>query len=272
MTDLIALMGTLTNTKGEILVDGVHKDVAAVTEKEEESYKDIDFDLDEYMSDCGVTEVSGKMMHDNKKDLLMHRWRFPTLSLHGIEGAFSGTGAKTVIPRKVMGKFSLRLVPDQDPKDIARCVTEHLDKEFAKLGSPNKMWVKAHHGAKSWLSSFDHPNYVAAANAVEKVYGDKPDMTREGGSIPIAGWLEDATQMNVLLLPVGACDDMAHSQNEKFDRKNMVNAIKVLGVYLHELGKISGPKPSECRCEPLSMEEMMIPGAFARGFRCKCEI
>jgi nonspecific dipeptidase len=182
MTDLIALMGTLTNTKGEILVDGVHKDVAAVTEKEEESYKDIDFDLDEYMSDCGVTEVSGKMMHDNKKDLLMHRWRFPTLSLHGIEGAFSGTGAKTVIPRKVMGKFSLRLVPDQDPKDIARCVTEHLDKEFAKLGSPNKMWVKAHHGAKSWLSSFDHPNYVAAANAVEKVYGDKPDMTREGGT------------------------------------------------------------------------------------------
>jgi cytosolic nonspecific dipeptidase len=38
------------------------------------------------------------------------------LSIHGVQGAFDGTGAKTVIPRKVIGKFSIRLVPDQDPK------------------------------------------------------------------------------------------------------------------------------------------------------------
>ena len=40
----------------------------------------------------------------------MGRMRNPSLSLHGIEGAFSGVGAKTVIPAHVMGKFSLRLV------------------------------------------------------------------------------------------------------------------------------------------------------------------
>ena len=78
--------------------------------------------------------------------------------------------------------------------------------------------------------------------------------------------------MNCLLLPVGACDDMAHSQNEKFDRINAINAIKVLGQYIHEISKIRGPKPSDCKCVPLTMEEMMVPGAFARGFRCKCEI
>ncbi|GMI15744.1 hypothetical protein TrLO_g10274 [Triparma laevis f. longispina] len=273
MTDLIKLMSTLTETDGTINVAGVMKDVAPVTEKEKESYETIDFDLANYAEEVGVTTIGEKRLrHNTKRDLLMARWRFPTLSLHGIEGAFSDPGAKTVIPRKVMGKFSLRLVPDQDPKQIAACVTKHLNDEFAKLGSPNKMWVKAHHGAKAWLSSTDHPNYTAAASAVEKVYGQKPDMTREGGSIPIATWLEDATQMNVLLLPVGACDDMAHSQNEKFDRKNMVAAIKVLGCYLHEVAKIRGPKPSDCRCEPLTMEDMMIPGAFARGFRCKCEI
>ena len=31
---------------------------------------------------------------------LMARWRNPSLSLHGIEGAFSEPGFKTVIPRK----------------------------------------------------------------------------------------------------------------------------------------------------------------------------
>lgn len=52
----------------------------------------------------------------------MHRWRFPSLSLHGIEGAFSEAGAKTVIPRKVIGKFSIRLVPDMDPKVVEKQV------------------------------------------------------------------------------------------------------------------------------------------------------
>jgi acetylornithine deacetylase/succinyl-diaminopimelate desuccinylase-like protein len=128
------------------------------------------------------------------------------------------------------------------------------------------------HSAKAWLSDPKHPNYLAAAKAVERVFGQTPDMTREGGSIPITSAIEDATGMNVLLLPVGACDDMAHSQNEKYNRLNMVNAIKVLGLYLHEIGNIPGPKPSECRCIPLTPEELMVPGAFMKGFKCKCEM
>jgi acetylornithine deacetylase/succinyl-diaminopimelate desuccinylase-like protein len=128
------------------------------------------------------------------------------------------------------------------------------------------------HGAKAWLSSPDHPNYIAAAAAIERVYGCKPDYTREGGSIPIASCLEDETGMNVLLLPIGACDDMAHSQNEKYNIKNMLSGIKTLGTYLHEIGKIEGPKPSSCRCAPLTEAELMVPGAFMRGFRCKCEM
>lgn len=54
----------------------------------------------------------------DKESILSHRWRFPTLSIHGVEGAWAGSGAKTVIPHTVVGKFSLRLVPDQDPADI----------------------------------------------------------------------------------------------------------------------------------------------------------
>jgi len=128
------------------------------------------------------------------------------------------------------------------------------------------------HGAKAWKSSPDHPNFAAAAAAMERVFGCKPDFTREGGSIPVANVMEDSTGMNVLLLPTGACDDMAHSQNEKFNVSNYMNGIKVLGLYLQELGKIEGPKPSDCRCVPLTEEELMIPGAFIKGFKCKCEM
>jgi Cys-Gly metallodipeptidase DUG1 len=49
-------------------------------------------------------------IHAKEKETLMARWRFPSLSLHGIEGAFYNPGAKTVIPAKVIGKFSIRYV------------------------------------------------------------------------------------------------------------------------------------------------------------------
>jgi acetylornithine deacetylase/succinyl-diaminopimelate desuccinylase-like protein len=202
-----------------------------------------------------VKKISNKLISEDKVTLLMARWRYPSLSLHGISGAYSGAGSKTVVPAKVGGKFTIRLVPDQTPDKIHEVVKAHLQKQFVKvsfecfrhpltalvpvshnlfslylktqLNSPNKMTLDFHGGGPCWLSDIDHPNYEAADKAIQKVCGIKPDYTREGGSIPIAGMLEDATQMNVMLLPVGACDDMAHSQNEKYNRTNLVNAIKV---------------------------------------------
>ena len=131
MTDVIKLMSTLVDSSGKILVKGVMDEVKPVTAEEEALYETIDFDLDAFKKE--VRPVGDKLLHDNKKALLMHRWRYPTLSLHGIEGAFHGPGAKTVMPAKVIGKFSLRLVPDQKPKQIVRVIQEHIDNEFAKV-------------------------------------------------------------------------------------------------------------------------------------------
>lgn len=46
----------------------------------------------------------------------------------------------------------------------------------------------------------------------------EPDLTREGGSIPVTLTFQEATGRNVMLLPVGSSDDGAHSQNEKINR------------------------------------------------------
>jgi nonspecific dipeptidase len=41
-----------------------------------------------------------------------------------------------------------------------------------------------------------------------------------------------------MLLPIGACDDMAHSQNEKLNVSNYINGTKVLAAYLLELAQL----------------------------------
>lgn len=71
----------------------------------------------------------------------MNNWRYPSLSIHGIEGAFSGPGFKTVIPRKVIGKFSIRLVPDQEPQKIILLVKDYIKKIWEKRQSPNNLEV-----------------------------------------------------------------------------------------------------------------------------------
>jgi len=234
MSDLIHIMSSLADVNGKILIPGVCDSVRPVTDDEMKTYENIDFDPETFKNDIGCPS---RLLRPTKEELLMNRWRFPSLSLHGIEGAFYGSGAKTVIPRKVIGKFSIRLVPDQTPDEVKKHVVAYIEKLHKDRGSPNKLKVMMEHGGKPWLADYNTPNFLAGRKAMKEVFNEEPDLTREGGSIPVTLTFQDATGKSVMLLPVGACDDGAHSQNEKFDRLNYMNGIKVMAAYLEELKK-----------------------------------
>jgi Cys-Gly metallodipeptidase DUG1 len=229
MTDLVRVMGSLVDTDGNIQIPGIKELVAPLSKEEESLYKDIAFTMDNLYESLG----SQTSIYADKESTLMGRWRYPSLSLHGVEGAFSQPGAKTVIPAKVIGKFSIRTVPDMQPDDVDKLVFDYVKKVFAGLKSKNKLNVYLQHSGKWWVASPKHWNFTAAAKAVESVFKVKPDLTREGGSIPVTLTFEQATGKNVLLLPMGSSTDAAHSINEKLDRRNYIEGIKLLGAYLH---------------------------------------
>ncbi|XP_011202720.1 cytosolic non-specific dipeptidase isoform X1 [Bactrocera dorsalis] len=235
MPDLCYLLSVLVDKDTNILIPGIDRDVAPLLHNEKEIYQNIDYEVEDYKNDIGARSLPH---NEDKTKLLMHRWRYPSLSIHGIEGAFYEHGAKTVIPAKVIGKFSIRLVPNQDPEHITECVTKYLNEKWQERGSPNKMKVNLVSSGKPWTEDPNHPHYEAAKSAIKHVYKTEPDMTREGGSIPVTLTLQEATGKNVILVPVGACDDGAHSQNEKIDIYNYIEGTKLLGAYLYEVGKL----------------------------------
>ncbi|XP_066572172.1 cytosolic non-specific dipeptidase [Amia ocellicauda] len=234
MTDLIGILDTLINPSGRILIPGINEAVAPLTDEERNMYENIQFDMENYRKKIGVD----RLMYSTKEDVLAHRWRYPTVSIHGIEGAFSASGSKTVIPAKVIAKFSIRQVPDMDPSVVEKQVTDYLNAMFAKRNSPNKLRVQMIIGAKPWVADINDPLYEAGKKAVKKVFGEDPDMIREGGTIPVAKTFEDVTGKRIIMLPIGGFDDGLHSQNEKMSRYNYIEGTKYFAAYLHEVAQI----------------------------------
>lgn len=118
-------------------------------------YETLDFTL----ADIENATESKTTIYDTKKESLMAKWRNPSLSLHGIEGAFYSPGAKTVIPAMVKGKFSLRSVPNQEPREIENLVKKHCESEFKLLESKNQFEVICLSAGKSWVADVNHYNY-----------------------------------------------------------------------------------------------------------------
>jgi len=234
MNDLVWVLSHLTTVDGTMQIPGLYEMVAPVTDKERAMYDHIDFDTEDFRKDVGAPKLTKATKHD----VLMARWRHPSLSIHGIEGAFSGPGGKTVIPAKVIGKFSIRLVPDMDPEQVDKAVVGYLNEVWSVRKSPNKFKVTMANGSKPWITDCNHPHYQAGVKAMKTVFGLEPDLIREGGSIPVTLTFQELTGKNVMLLPIGACDDMAHSTNEKLDRSNYIKGTQVLAAYLHEVGKL----------------------------------
>lgn len=121
MTDLVLLMGKLVDTKGNILIPGVDEMVAPPSEEEKYAvfilifswsasilsgynraiYENLDYSIEDVEESAGGPIA----LSSDKSNALMGRMRYPSLSLHGIEG---DACAKTVIPAKVTGTFSIR--------------------------------------------------------------------------------------------------------------------------------------------------------------------
>ncbi|NP_803233.2 beta-Ala-His dipeptidase [Mus musculus] len=233
MADLVALLGSLVDSSGHILIPGIYDQMAPITEGEKTMYKNIDMDLEEYQN---INQVE-KFLFDTKEELLMHLWRYPSLSIHGIEGAFDEPGTKTVIPGRVLGKFSIRLVPTMSPSVVEKQVTQHLEAVFSKRNSFNKMAVSMVLGLHPWTANVNDTQYLAAQRTIKTVFGVNPDMIRDGSTIPIAKIFQAITQKSVMMLPLGAVDDGEHSQNEKINRWNYIQGSKLFAAFFLELSK-----------------------------------
>ena len=221
---LCQMIASLHDENNRITIPGFYEKVQEMTEAYRKQLNESPFNLEDYKKELNIEDVRGEKGYTTVERTGIR----PTLDVNGIWGGYTGEGAKTVLPSKAFAKISMRLVPDQDNKEITELFTKHF-----KAIAPKsvKVEVRPHHGGQPAVVPTDSVEYRAASLAFEEAWGKTPVPTRDGGSIPIVSLFQKELGLNSVLLGFGLDTDAIHSPNENFGVFNFYKGIETIILF-----------------------------------------
>jgi len=221
---LSKMIASLTDENNRITIPGFYDNVVELSDEERIKIASSPFSEKKFKEELEVDALAGEAGYTALEQLGIR----PTLDVNGIWGGYTGEGAKTVLPSKAHAKISMRLVPNQNSKEITKLFTDH----FRSIAPPQvKVKVTPHHGGEPAVTPIDSLAFKAAENAYIEGWGKKPIPTRDGGSIPIVALFEKELGLNSLLLGLGLDSDGIHSPNESFGINNFLKGIETIILF-----------------------------------------
>lgn len=221
---LCEMIASLKDKNNRITIPGFYDKVVELSASDRAKIAAAPFDEEDYKKELNVAALAGEAGYTALEQLGIR----PTLDVNGIWGGYTGEGAKTVLPSKAHAKISMRLVPNQNSKEITKLFVDHF-----KSIAPPQVKVKAtlHHGGEPAVTPINSLAYKAAENAYMEGWGKKPIPTRDGGSIPIVALFERELGLNSILMGLGLDSDAIHSPNESFGVQNFLKGIETIILF-----------------------------------------
>ncbi len=220
INSLAKMISSLHDENNKVTIPGFYDKVIEYSDEEREKDK-IPFSLEEFKNSLEIDEVHG----EHSFNTLERRSIRPCLDVNGIWGGYTDEGSKTVIPSKAFAKISMRLVSNQNWKEISKLFTEHM-KNITPAGMRIK--ISEHHGGEPYITSTDSKAYRAASQAYLSVFNKEPYALKDGGSIPIIAQFEKELGVKTMLMGFGLDSDAIHSPNEHFGLSNFYNGIETI--------------------------------------------
>ncbi|HEY8450036.1 MAG TPA: dipeptidase [Bacillota bacterium] len=230
---LVELLAGMRHPDGRVAVAGFYDRVRPLTEAERRQIRTIPFIEEDYLQAIGAPAPFGEPGFST----LERQWARPTLEVNGIGGGFQGEGVKTVLPAEARAKLTCRLVPDQDPDDVAALIEAHVEQH-----RPAGCTVRVHRfpgGARPYLMPLEHPALEAAARVLEGVYGRRPLVTRTGGTLPVADLFRSQLGMWFVFFSFGEPDNNLHAPDEFLRLGSFDRGIRAYCRLLQELSALS---------------------------------
>lgn len=221
---LAQMISKLTDINNHVTIPGFYDDVLETTDEERAKMAKTPFSVKEYKAKLDIDDIHGEAGFSTIERTGIR----PSLDVNGIWGGYTEEGSKTVLPSKAYAKISMRLVPNQDNKTIAKL----FEKYFLSLAPKSvRVKVKDLHGGQAYVCPIDSKAYKAAEKAYEKTYGKTPIPFRSGGSIPIISTFEEILGIKSLLMGFGLDTDAIHSPNENYPLENFYKGIETISEF-----------------------------------------
>ncbi|HQE92849.1 MAG TPA: dipeptidase [Anaerolineae bacterium] len=225
---LCRMIAQLQDADGRITIPGFYDRVRELDPDERAELAKLPFDHATWLKEAGVKADWGEPGYS----VVERTSARPTLDVNGIWGGYIQPGAKTVLPSEASAKISMRLVPDQDPEEVARLVEDYL---LSIAPSAVTVEVRNLHGGDGAIVRRDSPAMQAAFRAYAETFGVEPIFMREGGSIPVVATFQKALGIETILMGFGLPDDRLHSPNEKFHIPAFYKGIETVIRFLEGL-------------------------------------
>jgi acetylornithine deacetylase/succinyl-diaminopimelate desuccinylase-like protein len=201
---LVHLLSTMKSADGEITIEGLNASVEGPSQSELEAIKGLPIDIASLYEELGIAKMDRPVERGYFERLMF----YPTLTINGIHGGYSGPGMKTIIPNSAFAKCDMRLVGSQDPKEVFDLIVRHVAKhapevEVVKLNSmePSKTPITSRH-TKSILAAIEQ-----AQDKAPLIY---PVI---GGSLPDYVFTK-ILGLPAFLIPYANADQANHAPNE----------------------------------------------------------
>ncbi len=221
---LTKMIASLHDENNHITIPGFYDNVEELSTEERAEMAKAPFSLEAYQKALDINAVYGEKGYTtNERNSIR-----PTLDVNGIWGGYTGEGAKTVIASKAYAKISMRLVPNQDWREITQLFKTHFE-NIAPAGVTVE--VKPHHGGQGYVTPTNYDGYRAASMAYQDTFGKTPIPQRSGGSIPIVALFEKELKSKTILMGFGLDSDAIHSPNEHFGVFNYLKGIETIPLF-----------------------------------------
>ena len=227
---LIELIAGMHDKNSRITLPGFYDEVRKLSKKERADFARLPISNKELIAMTGVPALWGEPQFIPAERVGAR----PTLEVNGLLSGFTGKGSKTVLPAWAMAKISCRLVPDQDPDEVAKQMKKYIKEHAPKTIKWELVYL---HNAGAALVDSDSLGVQALSKALQSVWGRKPYFKREGGSIGVVVQLQKHLGAESVLSGFGLPDDNAHSPNEKL---HLPTWYKGIDAFIHFFYNLKG--------------------------------
>ncbi len=227
---LAVIIASMRDKDNRVTIPGFYDDVRPISAEEKKQMAALPFDEKGYLAGMGCPSLEGEKGYTT----LERRGARPTLDVNGLGGGYMGEGASTVIPAKVFGKVSMRIVPDQDPVKISAA----FEKAVMAAAPPGvKVEILDHSKAAAYVATMGTPGMNAATEALKLAFGKAPVFIREGGTLPILPLFKKVLGADSIMMGFCMPDCNAHGPNEYFAVDDYHKGARAAAYFVDQLAK-----------------------------------